>query len=83
MSKLTQAEKKCIECDNLCKFMKGKISKDMKDYDIYESRFPRICIEDEYGIKRVDKLRKSYRKKILQQIDKLDMNNSNNSNNSE
>ena len=46
----------------------------MVDYDIYEARYPSICLIDDHGNKRGLRLMNSYRKKLLEQIEHIDLN---------
>jgi len=74
INELTKAENKCIKCQKICKFIDKNLKKKDKDYDIYEAQYPSICLKDDYGNKRVFRLSKSYRNKLLEQIEKLDLN---------
>ena len=74
MAELTKGESKCLQCHKLCKYLDKNMKKNMEDYDIYEARYPSICLNDEYGNKRVFRLMNSYRQKLLQQIEHFDLN---------
>ena len=74
IKELQNAEKKCIQCNKLCKYMDKNMKPSMKDYDIYEARYPSICLNDEQGNKRVDRLMNSYRKKLVEQYENFDLN---------
>lgn len=74
IAELTKAENKCLQCSNLCSFLDKNLKKDMENYDIYEARYPSICLNDELGNKRVFRLTNSYREKLLQQIEHFDLN---------
>ena len=74
IAELTKAENKCLQCNDLCQYLDKNMTKDMENYDIYEARYPSICLNDEFGNKRVFRLSNSYRQKLLQQIEHFDLN---------
>ena len=74
IKELEKAEKKCLECNEICKYLNENLNQDMEDFDIYKARYPSICLIDEKGSKRVFRLMNSYRKKLLEQIEHFDLN---------
>jgi len=74
IKELQNAEKKCIQCNKLCKFLDKNMKPSMENYNIYEARYPSICLNDEQGNKRVDRLMNSYRKKLVEQYENFDLN---------
>ena len=71
---LKTAEEKCIQCLEICKYLDTNMKTTMVDYDIYEARYPSICLIDDHGNKRGLRLMNSYRKKLLEQIEHIDLN---------
>lgn len=71
---LEKAEKKCLSCHKLCKYLDNEMKPDMNNADIYQARYPSICLNDEEGNKRVFRLMNSYRNKMLQQLENYDLN---------
>ena len=74
IDELSKAENKCVQCQKICKYIDKNLKKKNENYNIYEARYPSICLKDEYGNKRVKRLSKSYRTKLLEQIENLDLN---------
>ena len=71
---LEKAEKKCFDCNKICKYMDKEMKPDMNNLDIYQARYPSICLNDEEGNKRVFRLMNSYRNKMLEQLENYDLN---------
>lgn len=74
VKELEKAEKKCLECNEICKFLDRNLKLGLEDFDIYKARYPSICLVDEKGSKRVFRLMNSYRKKLLEQMEHFDLN---------
>jgi hypothetical protein len=74
VKELEKAERKCLECHEICKFLDRNLKLGLEDFDIYKARYPSICLLDEKGSKRVFRLMNSYRKKLLEQIEHFDLN---------
>ena len=68
INKLKKAEKMCVGCTKLCKYVKKNIkSPDLrKDKDIFEARYPRLCRERNGSIK-AKTIKKELRDKLLEQ----------------
>jgi len=71
---LEKAENKCLQCHKICKYLDKNMKPKMNNIDVYEARYPSICLEDDEGNKRVHRLMNSYRGKMLEQIENYDLN---------
>jgi hypothetical protein len=73
INNLKKAEKLCKNCLKLCKYIKkNKDSKKLrKDHDIFNARFPKICIKDFKGNIRALTIKKDLRKRLLKQYQKI------------
>ena len=71
---LQKAEGKCLQCHKICKYLDKNMKPKMNNINIYKSRYPSICLDDEEGNKRVHRLMNSYRGKMLEQIENYDLN---------
>lgn len=68
INKLKKAEKMCVGCTKLCKYVKKNIKNPdlRKDKDIFEARYPRLCREINGSIK-AKTIKKGLRDKLLEQ----------------
>ena len=74
VAQLQKAEGKCMQCNKLCKYLDKNMNYKMEDYDIYEAKYPSICLVDDHGNKRIFRLLNSYRRKLLKQMENFDLN---------
>ena len=68
INRLKVAEQECIGCLRKCHFLKKNTKKStLKDRDIFEARYPKLCKGDSSNKVRAIQIKKALRKKLLDQ----------------